>query len=110
MSAEPKDEKGSVQENFTSGDIPGFEDAAPIGPELSDFGRKEESLLAFENYPEIGTLLPAGDLELIHVSTIPLGFVPDADDRALDHEVRFCKGILDQGTPVGVGLSLPLGE
>ncbi len=29
-------------------DIPGFEDAQPIGPALSDWGRKEESLLAFE--------------------------------------------------------------
>jgi len=29
-------------------DIPGFEDAQPIGPTLSDWGRKQESLLAFE--------------------------------------------------------------
>jgi len=29
-------------------DIPGFEGAQPIGPALSDFGRKQESLLAFE--------------------------------------------------------------
>jgi len=28
-------------------DIPGFEDAQPIGPALSDWGRKQESLLAF---------------------------------------------------------------
>jgi len=28
--------------------IPGFEDAKPIGPALSDWGRKQESLLAFE--------------------------------------------------------------
>ena len=29
-------------------DVPGFEDGQPIGPALSDFGRKQESLLAFE--------------------------------------------------------------
>jgi len=29
-------------------DIPGFENAPPIGPALSDWGRKQESLLAFE--------------------------------------------------------------
>jgi len=29
-------------------DIPGFEKAQPIGPALSDWGRKQESLLAFE--------------------------------------------------------------
>jgi len=29
-------------------DIPGFEDAKPIGPALSDWGRKREELLAFE--------------------------------------------------------------
>ncbi len=29
-------------------DIPGFENALPIGPELTDWGRKRESLLAFE--------------------------------------------------------------
>ena len=29
-------------------DVPGFEDAKPIGPALSDWGRKQESLLAFE--------------------------------------------------------------
>lgn len=33
---------------FGCHDIPGFEDAAPIGPALSDWGRKQESLLAFE--------------------------------------------------------------
>ncbi len=32
---------------FGCHDIPGFEDAQPIGPALSDWGRKEESLLAF---------------------------------------------------------------
>ncbi len=29
-------------------DVPGFEDGQPIGPALSDWGRKQESLLAFE--------------------------------------------------------------
>ncbi len=29
-------------------DIPGFEDAQPIGPALADWGRKQESLLGFE--------------------------------------------------------------
>jgi cytochrome c551/c552 len=33
---------------FGCHDIPGFEDAEPIGPALSDWGRKPESLLAFE--------------------------------------------------------------
>ena len=33
---------------FGCHDIPGFEDAEPIGPALSDWGRKQESLLAFE--------------------------------------------------------------
>lgn len=33
-------------------DIPGFEDAQLIGPALSDWGRKQESLLAFENVHE----------------------------------------------------------
>ncbi len=33
---------------FGCHDIPGFEDAQPIGPALSDWGRKQESLLAFE--------------------------------------------------------------
>ncbi|NUQ65592.1 MAG: c-type cytochrome [Pirellulales bacterium] len=32
---------------FGCHDIPGFEDAQPIGPALSDWGRKQESLLAF---------------------------------------------------------------
>jgi len=30
-------------------DVPGFEDAQPIGPALSDWGRKREELLAFEH-------------------------------------------------------------
>ncbi len=30
-------------------DIPGFEDAKPIAPALTDWGRKQESLLAFEH-------------------------------------------------------------
>ncbi len=30
-------------------DIPGFDDAKPIGPALSDWGRKREELLAFED-------------------------------------------------------------
>ena len=33
---------------FGCHDIPGFENAQPIGPALSDWGRKQESLLAFE--------------------------------------------------------------
>jgi len=33
---------------FGCHDIPGFEDAQPIGPALSDWGRKQESLLGFE--------------------------------------------------------------
>ena len=33
-------------------DIPGFEAASPIGPELSDWGRKPESLLAFQRVHE----------------------------------------------------------
>ena len=33
---------------FGCHDIPGFESAQPIGPALSDWGRKHESLLAFE--------------------------------------------------------------
>ncbi|MFH1268501.1 MAG: c-type cytochrome, partial [Planctomycetota bacterium] len=32
---------------FGCHDIPGFEDAQPIGPALSDWGRKQQSLLAF---------------------------------------------------------------
>ena len=33
---------------FGCHDVPGFGDAQPIGPALSDWGRKQESLLAFE--------------------------------------------------------------
>ncbi len=39
---------------FGCHDVPGFEDAKPIGPALSDWGRKQESLLAFE---QIGRFL-----------------------------------------------------
>ena len=35
-------------------DVPGFDEAQPIGPALSDWGRKQESLLAFE---QIGRFL-----------------------------------------------------
>jgi len=37
---------------FGCHDIPGFEDAQPIGPALSDWGRKQESLLGFEQIHE----------------------------------------------------------
>jgi len=42
-------------------DIPGFEDAQPIGPALTDWGRKQESLLAFEQIDEfVEPAVPAG--------------------------------------------------
>ena len=34
---------------FGCHDIPGFETAKQIGPQLSDWGRKDTTLLAFEN-------------------------------------------------------------
>ncbi len=40
-------------------DIPGFEGMAPVGPALSDFGRKPESLLAFEQVHRFVTDPPA---------------------------------------------------
>jgi cytochrome c551/c552 len=45
-------------------DIPGFETAAPIGPTLSDWGRKPESLLAFEKVTEIFRRKPVPHLVL----------------------------------------------
>ena len=42
-------------------DVPGFEDAQPIGPALTDWGRKQESLLAFGRVGEfVGSAVPAG--------------------------------------------------
>jgi len=41
-------------------DIPGFVDAQPIGPVLSDWGRKQESLLAFEQVHQFLANAPRG--------------------------------------------------
>jgi len=41
-------------------DVPGFEKAEPIGPELSDWGNKREELLAFEEVDEYPHLAAAG--------------------------------------------------
>jgi cbb3-type cytochrome oxidase cytochrome c subunit len=38
---------------FGCHDVPGFEDAQPIGPPLSDWGRKQESQLAFEQVHQL---------------------------------------------------------
>jgi cytochrome c551/c552 len=46
---------------FGCHDIPGFEDARPIGPVLSDWGRKQESLLGFERVEELAASSTAGD-------------------------------------------------
>jgi len=40
-------------------DVPGFEAASPIGPELSDWGRKPESLLAFQQVHEFAAAAAA---------------------------------------------------
>ncbi|MCR4411685.1 MAG: c-type cytochrome, partial [Thermoguttaceae bacterium] len=42
-------------------DVPGLEDALPIGPALSGWGRKRESLLAFEQVRRFVTLRDGGD-------------------------------------------------
>lgn len=52
-------------------DIPGFEDAPPIGPALSDWGRKRESLLAFE--------------QVEHYAAESVGKQGDADAAQPDH-------------------------
>ncbi len=57
-------------------DIPGFEDAQPIGPALSDWGRKQESLLAFE---QIHRLVAKEPLENDGKSGPALGPKADAD-------------------------------
>ncbi len=43
---------------FACHDIPGFDGARPIGPSLSDWGRKQESLLAFA---QVGQFVAAGE-------------------------------------------------
>jgi cytochrome c2 len=54
---------------FGCHDIPGFDDARPIGPALSDWGRKPESSLGFEQVAE--GVADAGEKEA----------APDADRR-----------------------------
>ena len=54
-------------------DIAGFEDAQPIGPALSDWGRKQESLLAFEQIHRFLAPSEAGSGEDSRASANPDG-------------------------------------
>ncbi len=46
---------------FACHDIPGFENSRPIGPALTDWGRKPESMLGFDHVAEAVAESPAGD-------------------------------------------------
>ncbi len=52
-------------------DIPGLETAEPIGPALSDWGRKQESLLAFEQVHRFLSETRAGQIQLAGADTDP---------------------------------------
>jgi len=55
-------------------DIPGFENAKPIGPALSDWGRKQESLLAFEQvYEFLARGQGTGDTDPFYLDAIREG-------------------------------------
>ncbi len=72
---------------FGCHDIPGFETTAPIGPTLSDWGRKPESLLAFEQINEfVQRSSPM-------VSPLPLGEGPGV--RAAAPQWRSADGSCD---------------
>jgi cytochrome c551/c552 len=66
---------------FGCHDIPGFEAAAPIGPTLSDWGRKPESLLAFEEINEFIQKKPASRLAVPGTSAnVPAGTLATNSD------------------------------